>query len=206
MYFSDLLKVKIVRYLVTYVIIFYMGSASEQLKHLRTKKEIYKVPTSQTDRANALAAQTSLDINRDKIHQDIERRKKVTSETNILEELKDIEKQECLGFRKHAIVENYDDGYETIILAWGKHFGIYDNKIQPEKTLSGLLGGYTELNYSYIRIGIDPNTSSLTIGNEDVISADIWRTNQDAISNALVKNFLNPMTGYLPRDYTPDPH
>lgn len=115
---------------------------------------------------------------------------RILSETHIISQLKDIEREECSKFPKHAVVVKYDEQYATATLAWGKWFQVKDNEIQFD-TSSGRLA---KKDYYYVKAEIDPDTENIRIyGIQQPIRQSDWQSNPEVISNAIAKSFLEPL-------------
>lgn len=143
-----------------------MSSALERIRQIRTQQEAQqKISESEDAERQARRNRTLVEERTQKqarIRHVTEVSQRIFTETNIIGQLKDIERHECSSFPKHAVVVNYGEEKASATLAWGKAFSVKNNEIEDEVPLF-ILKGLAKREYFYVNVIINPETEYIYI-------------------------------------------
>ena len=109
-------------------------------------------------------------------------------------EMRDLEKGLEGNVRKHAIVENLDNG--TMQVVWGNKFNIVGNIIDYEKGFLSL----GQKDYSYIEISANLNGESISAsiqddrgyGRTETLSRKQWENDRSLVRDLVARAYLHP--------------
>lgn len=120
---------------------------------------------------------------------------RVFSQSNVLNGMQNIAVELLKGnVAKYAIVKNYD--YARILLVWGTKFSVHGGNIDFEDARGlGYLVGFSflkgEKDYSYISVGVAPDSETLFFGHKEIPS-DVWKNDKQMVADQLAYEFMNP--------------